>query len=96
MNNETRYKQGHFIGLGIAIGLPLGIPIGLMLGNIALGPALGLPFGIAIGVLMEQRLNPHPIPLTEEEKARQRKWGWWGMVIGMVVFVLLLALYLVS
>lgn len=95
MNDETRYKQGHFIGLGIAIGLPLGIPIGLMLGNIALGPALGLPFGLIIGILMEQRFNPNPIPLTEEEKYRQRQWGGWSVVVGLVVFAVLLTLYLI-
>jgi len=93
-NKGKRYNKGHFIGIGIAIGLPLGVPIGVAIGNIALGPAMGLPFGLIIGLLMEKKLNPNPIEISDEEKARQKKLSWIGIVIGILLLISVIALFL--
>ena len=90
---EKRYQKGHFIGIGLAIGLPLGIPIGIAIGNIALGPAMGLPIGLVIGLIMEQRLNKNPIELTDEEKAKQRRFSWIGIIIGVLLLISVIALF---
>ena len=94
MKEEKKYQKGYFIGIGIAIGLPIGIPIGLALGNIALGPAMGLPIGLVIGLIMEKRLNKNPIELSEEDKDRQKKLSWFGILIGVLLIVSIVTLFL--
>ena len=89
---EKRYHKGHFIGIGLAIGLPIGIPIGMAIGNIALGPAMGLPIGLALGILMENRLNRNPIEPSDEEKARQRRFTWIGIAIGVLLLISIIVL----
>ena len=84
---QKRYKQGHFIGLGMAIGIPLGMPIGLAMGNIALGPVLGVALGIPIGVAMEKKNNPNPILLTAEEKKVKKR----NLLIVLSIGVIMLA-----
>ena len=77
----------------MAIGLPLGIPLGIAMGNIALGPAMGLPIGVAIGILMENKLNPTPIELSPEEKARQKKFSFLGIIIGILLLISIIILF---
>lgn len=94
MAEKKRYKQGHFLGIGIAIGIPIGIPIGLAMGNIAFGPALGLPIGLAIGAGMERKLNPNPIPLSDREQRNIRRGLWIALAAGSAIAAGLVFFYL--
>lgn len=71
-----RYREGHFMGIGIAIGMLIGFASGLILGIVTgdtsmfiiLGPGGGLAIGVAIGAALEKKYNPNPRPPTPEEK----------------------------
>lgn len=90
---QKRYKKGHFFGLGIAIGIPLGMPIGLALGNIGIGPAIGAIIGIPIGFALEKKNNPHPIPLTKEEKRKKKKIASILIGAGIILFSIFAMLF---
>lgn len=81
----------------MAIGIPLGIPIGLALDNIALGPALGVAFGAAIGSGLETKYEKEGKirPLTKEELATQKKMSKYVIGGAIVLFLIVLALYLI-
>ncbi len=93
MVTKKQYIEGHFILSGVTAGVPVGIPIGLWIGNIAIGPIIGLVLGLIVGAILEKRLNPNPIRLSEFEKARQRKWTWVGLVTGVVVLTIIAIIY---
>lgn len=93
MITEKKHKEGYFIGLGIAMSLPISIPLGMILGNIALGPLIGLPIGLFTGWLLERKWNKDPIPLTDLERARQRRWSHMGITAGIIVLMILTMLY---
>lgn len=90
---KERHPKGHFIGLGVAMGIPLGIPLGLALGNIALGPALGAGLGLVIGLVLERNKNPQPRELTPEERKTVRRNQMTVLIIGLILFVAVLAMY---
>ena len=90
---QKRYKEGYFIGLGMAFGIALGMPIGLAIGNIALVPALGLPLGLAIGAAMEKKKNPNPILLTKEEKEKRSKVLKIALGVGSVLLLSALVVF---
>ncbi len=93
MKNEKQYPKGYFIGIGLAIGIPIGLPVGLAIGNMALGPALGLPIGLVLGMAMEKKYNKNPRELTEQEKMRQKRMSWLGILIGLVLFIGIVSIY---
>ena len=82
--------KGHYMGLGIALGIPLGMPIGLAMGNITIGPALGMVLGVAIGVAMEKKHEKELRPLTEKERALQKK----AVLLSIGLFALGLSVFI--
>ncbi len=94
LNRKKRYKEGHFLGIGIVIGLPIGIPTSLIIGNIALGPAIGIPIGLLIGSLLEKKLNPNPIELKNEEIKKQKRILWSIAIISIIILILFIELNL--
>lgn len=77
------------------IGMLMGLPIGFAMGNIALGPAMGLPIGAALGMGLEQKYNPEPLPATEEDRARSKRWSVIGLLVGLIVAGILAVVYFV-
>lgn len=73
---KTRYRQGHFMGIGIAIGMLIGFAFAFTVGIvfdemqtfIIFGPGAGIAIGISIGTALEAKYNPNPRPPTPEEK----------------------------
>mgnify|MGYP000150330775 CR=1 FL=1 len=92
-----KYKEGHFMGLGIAFGVAFGAaiftPMFIMFDQTAmmgLGPAFGISIGVAIGAALESKYKKEGkiIPLTEEEKAKQKQNGKKVALIGLGLLVL--------
>jgi uncharacterized membrane protein YfcA len=96
MGNEKQYTKGHFIELGLVIGMPLGVALGLALGNIAFGPLIGAVIGIAAGAILEKKLNKNPIELSEEAKAKKRKYYLITLTVGVIFFVGVLSIFLLN
>lgn len=96
MKSKKQYTKGHFIGFGLAIGIPAGIPVGLAIGNIAFGPLIGTVIGIITGVILEKTLNKNPIELSEEARAKKRKFYIIGLTFGLIIFVGILSFYLLN
>ncbi|GEM_PF-726431 len=97
---ETRYPEGHWMGIGIGIGLLLGMPAGLLMGiamdnmaiGIATGPALGMGLGIAIGSALEKKHKENIRPLSEEERRMKKRLTLVTLkllIIGILVFLAL-------
>jgi ABC-type Fe3+ transport system permease subunit len=76
VEEEGRYPEGHWMGVGLGIGIALGVgvavPIGIAMDNLglglALGPGFGLAIGVAIGSSLEQRHRDEIRPLTDRER----------------------------
>jgi hypothetical protein len=96
MIENKRFKEGDFIGMGIAIGIPIGVPIGLILDSLPLGLAVSLPFGLAVGGFLEKNYNQNPIRLTETEKNRRKKWSLILIGVGLIILAGLAMAYLVQ
>ena len=102
---EKKYKEGHFLGLGIAIGMSMGVALIMpfavmndMMAFVGLGPAFGMSIGVAIGSALEAKYKKEGkiIPYTEEEKAKQKKTGKRILFGGLGVLVILLIGLLVA
>jgi len=88
--DNSKYPEGHYMGIGIALGIPLGLPIGLAMGNIAFGPAIGVGIGLAIGAALEQKYKDKIRPLTKKEKEERYKFTLIGVALvalGLLAFV---------
>jgi hypothetical protein len=90
---DTKYPEGHFLGLwmglGIAIFSGFGIPLSIATGNpgfIGVGPALGVSFGLAIGQSVENKYKKEGKirPLTNEELKRKKM----GVLAGISLLTL--------
>ena len=94
---DKKYPEGHYMGQGIAIGMGIGISIGLLMDNIALGPAIGVAIGIAIGSSMEVKAKKEGRirPKTPEEKVKQKKSLWFGLGIGLLMFIIGLVVFFI-
>ena len=99
-DSVKKYKEGHFLGLGIAIGVAIGTalftPFFVSSDHSSLsglGPALGISLGVAFGSAIEKKYKKAGliIPLTEEEKAKQKRNAKRVVFIG-ISFLLLFAL----
>ncbi len=98
--DETRYPEGHWMGIGIGIGLLLGMPAGLLMGiamdnmaiGVATGPALGMGLGIAIGSALEKKHKENVRPLSEEERRMKKRLTLVTLkllIIGILIFLAL-------
>ncbi len=96
MGSKKRYVKGHFIELGLVIGMPLGVAVGLAIGNIAFGPLIGAVIGIVMGAIFENKLNKNPIELSEEAKAKKRKYYLITLTVGILFFVGVLSIFLLN
>ena len=101
-NQDRKYPEGHFVGVGMAIGLAvfsgLAIPLALATGNfglVGIGPALGVAFGLSLGQAIENKYKKEDRirPLNEVEKKRKKMAVVAGLVLlalGVGVFLILL------
>ena len=98
MKKQKRYRDGHFMGIGIAIGILLFMPFGFVFwilidnpGFIGIGPAIGVAIGISIGSALEKKYNPNPRPPTPEEKRMIKRLTILligTFILGLLVFLL--------
>jgi len=102
---QEKYPEGHFIGksmgIGTAIGAGLGFPFGLIIGNPAffgIGLPIGLAIGAAVGTNLEKKAKEEGRirPLTKEEAKRKKIGIYAGLGLGVLLFIVVLALYLLS
>ncbi len=96
MENKKQHVKGHFIEMGLVIGMPLGIAIGLAIKNIAFGPLIGAFIGIVSGIILEKKFNQNPIELSEEAKAKKRKFYLISLSVGLIFFVGVLSIYFLN
>ena len=93
---QQQVPEGQYFSKGIALGLALGVGIGVALGNVGIGPAIGVAFGAGIGSAWEAKAKKEGKvrPMTPEERARVKKNSKWGLIAGVILFVIVLGLYL--
>lgn len=91
-DNNKKYPEGYFIGIGVAMGIPFGIPMGIALGNPGF-IGTGIPIGLAIGIALEEKYkNEGRIrPLNEDEKKTRKLAliaGIGALILGIIVFLM--------
>ncbi len=93
MKNVKRYPENHFFNIGLAMGIPFSVIAGIAFGNMAYGPLTGITAGFLLGVVLERYYNPEPIEGNEESQLALKKYSGYGMVIGLVVFLVVVTIY---
>lgn len=96
MTEENNYRKGKYLWIGILIGVSVGVAIGLGMGNAAMGAAIAFPFGVFLGILIDQKFNPNPVPLTEEQKKKSKLMTIIFSVVGFLLFSALIVIYYLS
>jgi hypothetical protein len=103
---QKQYKEGHFIRYGMVMGISIGtalvVPFAVIFDQMAfvgMGPAFGVSIGLAIGAGLEAQAKKEGkiIPLTAEEKEKQKKSSrrfLFALVGGLAVLALGLLLVL--
>ena len=100
---EEKLPEGYFvergIRLGVAIGMGIGVPLGLALDNpgfFGLGLPIGLAIGYAKGASLEKKAKAEGRirPLTKKEQARKKVGLYAGLGLGILLFLVVLAVYL--
>ena len=96
---DEKYPEGQLVAQWIGIGIALFAGVGVVLatatdtpGLIGIGPAIGVAVGAAIGSSLERRYRREGRirPLTDAERARQKRVRWVGvalLVAGLAVLV---------
>ena len=91
--NDSKYPEGHFLGLWMGIGIALFSGLGVVLSVVAqnnafigIGPAIGVGFGLPIGQAIENKYKAQGKirPLTEKEKRVRRN----ALLLGLFIFLL--------
>jgi hypothetical protein len=92
VDENKKYPEGHFLGVGMAIGIAIfsgvGIALSTSIGNpglIGIGPALGVGIGLAIGKSIEDKYKKQGLirPLTRKEEENRRK----GQIFGLIAAI---------
>ena len=96
MQDEKKYPEGRWMGVGIGTGIGIGMPIGLIIGvlrdnipiGIALGPAIGVGLGCGIGAALEKKYKDQIRPKTPEEKRTAKIATYIGVIIALMGLIL--------
>jgi hypothetical protein len=94
MSKDIRkHPKGYWMGIGMSIGIALGAALGPIFDNFGTGIGIGVAIGAGIGASLEQRHKDNLRPLTEQEKARQKRGITIGLTLTSVLFIILIMVY---
>jgi preprotein translocase subunit SecY len=79
------------MSVGVSIGIAIGVAMGPIYDNFGVGIAIGVAIGSGIGASLERKNQDNIRPLTEQERARQKR----GIAIGLAAAILAVFLVIV-
>jgi hypothetical protein len=92
--NESRQPKGYWMSVGISIAI--GVALGPIFDNLGAGIGIGVALGTAIGASLEQRNKDNLRPLTEQERAKQKRSIAIGLALAAILGALLVIVYFIQ
>lgn len=95
-DEKRKYPKEYWMGVGLSIGVAIGVALAPLFDNIGIGIAIGIAIGSGIGASLQQKNKDNVGPLTEHEKARQKRGVIAGLILASLAFIGVLILVLLQ